>query len=64
VEKGAVLCLEEQLPSPSAGKVVSNCAEGCLTALMPEAQISSPRELLQTPLMLTAGSVVLQQASR
>lgn len=58
-----MLCLEEQVPSLPAGKVVFNLAEGCLTFLMPEAQIFSLKKLLQTPLMLTAGSVMLQQSS-
>lgn len=57
VKGGAVLHLEEQVPSPF------NHAEGCLTSLMPEAQISFLKKLLQTPLMLTAGSVMLQQAN-
>lgn len=59
-----MFCIEEQVPSLSAEKVVFNCAEGWLTFLMTEAWISSPKELLQTPLMLTASSVMLQQASR
>lgn len=63
VKKSAVLCLEQQLLSPSAGKVNLNRAEGCLASLMLGAQISSLEKLPQTLLMLTASSVVLQQAS-
>lgn len=61
--KGAVLCPEEQVPRPSPGKAVFNHSEGRLIPLMPETQMSSLKNLLQTPLMLTAGSGVLQQAS-
>lgn len=64
VDKGAVLCSEERVPSPSAGKVLFNHAEGSLVSLMPEAQISSLKKLLQALLTLTAGSAMLQQASR